>query len=71
MSSASHTHQAVQSRPQAIKYYQAKVDLLRKNLEALQETIQKRQESLNTVTGILQQKVQAQVQATGPGKSLS
>jgi prefoldin alpha subunit len=58
-----------QTRPQAVKYYQAKVELLRKNLEALQDTIAKRQENLNAVTGILQQKVQAQVQATGPGKA--
>jgi prefoldin alpha subunit len=54
---------ASQTRPQAIKYYQGKVELLRKNLEALQETIQKRQESLNTVNAVLQQKLQAQAKA--------
>jgi prefoldin alpha subunit len=52
-----------QTRPQAIQYYETKVDFIRKNLETLQETIQKRQDNLNSLIGIMQGKLQAQAQA--------
>ncbi|KAF7971856.1 hypothetical protein HWV62_20491 [Athelia sp. TMB] len=51
------------TRAQALKHYQTKVEFIRTNLETLQETIQKKQDNLNYLLSILQQKVQAQAQA--------
>jgi len=51
------------TRAQATKHYQSKVDYLQSNLEALQETILKKQESLTFVVNVLQSKIQAQSQA--------
>jgi prefoldin alpha subunit len=53
-----------QSRAQATKYYQSKVDYLQSNLETLQETILKKQEDLTFVTNVLQSKIQAQSQGS-------
>ena len=49
-----------QTRSQATKYYQSKVDYLQSNLETLQETILKKQDDLTFVTNVLQSKIQAQ-----------
>ncbi|KAI0942251.1 hypothetical protein AcW1_002929 [Taiwanofungus camphoratus] len=53
------------SRPQALKHYQSKVDYIRTNLEALQETIQKKQENMNYLINVMQMKLQEQA----PGKN--
>ncbi|EPQ53394.1 hypothetical protein GLOTRDRAFT_131403 [Gloeophyllum trabeum ATCC 11539] len=50
------------TRPQAKKYYEAKVDFIRGNLETLQETISKKQDNLNYVMNIIQAKLQAEAQ---------
>jgi len=49
-----------QTRPQATKYYESKVDFIRNNLEALQETIQKKQENMGYLTNVMQAKLQAE-----------
>ncbi|OBZ73373.1 Prefoldin subunit 5 [Grifola frondosa] len=46
------------SRAQALKHYEAKVDYIRTNLEALQETIQKKQDNMNYLINVLQMKLQ-------------
>ncbi|KAI0919947.1 hypothetical protein AcV5_001882 [Taiwanofungus camphoratus] len=46
------------SRPQALKHYQSKVDYIRTNLEALQETIQKKQDNMNYLINVMQMKLQ-------------
>ncbi|KAK7696492.1 hypothetical protein QCA50_001149 [Cerrena zonata] len=51
-------------RAQAVKHYQAKVDYIGSNITSLQETIQKKQENLNTILNILQSKLQAQTVST-------
>lgn len=51
------------TRPQATEYYESKVSFIRKNLENLQETIQKRQDNLNSLISVMQSKLQAQAQA--------
>ncbi|KAI0324560.1 Prefoldin-domain-containing protein [Cubamyces sp. BRFM 1775] len=48
------------TRAQAMKHYEAKVDYIRTNLEALQETIQKKQENMNYLINVLQMKLQQQ-----------
>ncbi|KAI0925401.1 hypothetical protein AcV7_005656 [Taiwanofungus camphoratus] len=48
------------SRPQALKHYQSKVDYIRTNLEALQETIQKKQDNMNYLINVMQMKLQEQ-----------
>ncbi|KAI0739867.1 Prefoldin-domain-containing protein [Daedaleopsis nitida] len=48
------------TRPQALKYYEAKVEYIRGNLEALQETIQKKQEFMKELIAVLQMKLQQQ-----------
>lgn len=50
----------VQTRAQALKHYESKVEYIRMNLEALQETIQKKQENMNYLINILQMKLQQQ-----------
>ncbi|CCM02729.1 uncharacterized protein FIBRA_04836 [Fibroporia radiculosa] len=47
------------SRAQALKHYEAKVDFIRTNLEALQETIQKKQDNMNYLVNVMQAKLQA------------
>ncbi|KAI9068565.1 Prefoldin-domain-containing protein [Trametes sanguinea] len=53
------------TRAQAMKHYESKVEYIRTNLEALQETIQKKQENMNYLINILQMKLQQQA---GSGK---
>ncbi|KAI1788232.1 Prefoldin-domain-containing protein [Ganoderma leucocontextum] len=48
------------TRVQALKHYESKVEYIRTNLEALQETIQKKQENMNYLINILQMKLQQQ-----------
>lgn len=50
----------LQTRAQATKHYEEKVEYIRTNLETLQESIQKKQENMNYLTGVLQAKLQAQ-----------
>ncbi|KAH7925743.1 Prefoldin alpha subunit [Leucogyrophana mollusca] len=50
------------SRAQAIKYYEAKVDYIRTNLDSLQETISKKQDNMNYLVNVMQAKLQAQSQ---------
>lgn len=57
---ASHMFPCSQSRPQALKHYQSKVDYIRTNLEALQETIQKKQDNMNYLINVMQMKLQEQ-----------
>ncbi|KAM5541534.1 hypothetical protein V8D89_004724 [Ganoderma adspersum] len=52
------------TRAQALKHYESKVEYIRTNLEALQETIQKKQENMNYLINVLQMKLQQQ----GSGK---
>jgi prefoldin alpha subunit len=54
-----------QTRPQAVKHYQNKVEYIRTNVDSLEETIQKKRENMNYLTGVLQQKIQVETQA-GP-----
>ena len=53
-------HRIHQTRAQATKHYSAKVEFIRTNLEALQETIQKKQENMNYLINVLQMKLQQQ-----------
>ncbi|EIN04514.1 Prefoldin-domain-containing protein [Punctularia strigosozonata HHB-11173 SS5] len=55
------------SRQQATKYYQAKVDFVRGNLETLQDTITKKQENLNFLLTVIQSKLREETQAAGKG----
>ena len=52
-----------QSRKDATKHYQDKVDYVRKNLETLQETLQRKQDNLQLVGQIMQSKIQQASQA--------
>ena len=49
-----------QTRAQATTHYKSKVDYLGTNLEALQETIQKKQDNMNLLVNIMQSKLQAE-----------
>ncbi|KIM44050.1 hypothetical protein M413DRAFT_443110 [Hebeloma cylindrosporum] len=53
------------TRAQASKHYADKVDYIRTNSDTLEETIQKKRENMNYLTGILQQKIQEET-AGGP-----
>jgi prefoldin alpha subunit len=48
-----------QSTAEATAHYKGKVDFVTKNLESLQEAIQKKQENLNYLVSILQVKMAA------------
>lgn len=52
-----------QTRAQALKHYESKVDYIRKNLETLQDTLQKKQDNLSYLITIMQSKLQAQANA--------
>ena len=54
---------SMQSRKEAIKHYESKIDFIRGNLETLQETIQKKQENMTLLVNIMQSKLQAQAAA--------
>ncbi|RDB22025.1 putative prefoldin subunit 5 [Hypsizygus marmoreus] len=48
------------TRAQALKHYEAKVEYIRTNLDALEETIQKKRDNMGYLTNLLQSKLQAQ-----------
>ncbi|KAI0641679.1 Prefoldin alpha subunit [Trametes maxima] len=48
------------TRAQALKHYESKVEYIRTNVEALQETIQKKQDNMNYLISVLQAKLQQQ-----------
>lgn len=50
----------MQTRAQAVKHYEAKVEYIRTNLETLQETLLKKQDNLNVLVNIMQSKLQAE-----------
>ncbi|KAL0947988.1 hypothetical protein HGRIS_010615 [Hohenbuehelia grisea] len=51
------------TRAQAVKFYSAKVDYIRSNLETLEETLLRKRENMNYLMSIMQSKAQAQSQA--------
>lgn len=55
----------LQTRAQALKHYDAKVDYIRTNLEALQDTISKKQDNMNYLVNIMQMKLQEQAGPKG------
>jgi len=52
-----------QTRPQAVTYYNEKVDYLESNLSSLEDLITKKRDNQNYVVSLLQAKIQAQVEA--------
>ncbi|KAH7886753.1 Prefoldin alpha subunit [Phlebopus sp. FC_14] len=48
------------TRAEATKYYEAKVELIRTNVETLSDTIQKKQDNMNYLINVMQAKLQAQ-----------
>jgi prefoldin alpha subunit len=60
---------APQSTAEATAHYKGKVDFVTKNLESLQEAIQKKQENLNYLVSILQGKIAAKDTDTVATKS--
>ncbi|KAJ9115509.1 hypothetical protein QFC22_005267 [Naganishia vaughanmartiniae] len=52
-----------QTRKQAIDYYTEKVTYVQKNLEKLQETIERKQDNLQSCVSVMQMKLQAERQA--------
>ncbi|KAK7452130.1 subunit of tubulin prefoldin [Stygiomarasmius scandens] len=48
------------TRPQALKHYKGKVDYIQKNLETLEDTIQKKRDNMNAIMGVMQAKLQSQ-----------
>ncbi|KAI0260623.1 Prefoldin-domain-containing protein [Gloeopeniophorella convolvens] len=48
------------TRAQAVKHYEQKIDFIKSNLDALQETIQKKQDNMNYLVSVIQSKLQAQ-----------
>ncbi|TFK98341.1 Prefoldin alpha subunit, partial [Pterulicium gracile] len=53
------------TRPQALKYYRGKVDYLKKSIEGLQETIQKKQDNVQYIVSVLQNKIGQEAGASG------
>jgi prefoldin alpha subunit len=48
-----------QTRAQAVKHYEDKIEYIKKNLDTLQETIQKKQDNLNYLVNVVQSKLHA------------
>jgi len=60
---------AVQSTADATVHYKGKVEFVTKNLESLQEAIQKKQDNLNYLVSIVQSKAaEEREQASGTAK---
>ncbi|KAF9233260.1 Prefoldin alpha subunit [Melanogaster broomeanus] len=57
------------TRAEATKYYEAKVEFIRNNLETLSETIQKKQDNMNYLINVMQAKLQAQAQGSSKAAS--
>ena len=54
------THERVgQTRAEAVKHYEDKIEYIKKNLDTLQETIQKKQDNLNYLVNVIQSKIHA------------
>ena len=60
---SSHTQPFPQTCPQAVTYYNEKVDYLESNLSSLEDLITKKRDNHNYVVSLLQAKIQAQVEA--------
>ncbi|CAK5269463.1 unnamed protein product, partial [Mycena citricolor] len=52
------------TRPQAVKYYSAKVTYIQTNLDTLEETIGKKRENMGLLVNVMQSKLQQQQQST-------
>jgi len=60
----------IQTRPQAVQYYNEKVDYLKSNLDSLEDVMGKKRENHSYIVSILQAKIQAQVEVDAqPTKS--
>lgn len=47
-----------QTRAQAVKHYEQKIEFLKTNLDTLQDTIQKKQDNMNYLVNVIQSKLQ-------------
>ncbi|KAI0247532.1 Prefoldin-domain-containing protein [Lactifluus subvellereus] len=47
------------TRAQAVKHYEEKIEYIKKNLDGLQETIQKKQDNLSYLVNVIQSKLHA------------
>ncbi|KAL9708976.1 subunit of tubulin prefoldin [Leucoagaricus gongylophorus] len=54
------------TRPQAVQYYNEKVDYLKSNLDSLEDVMGKKRENHSYIVSILQAKIQAQVEVDAP-----
>jgi hypothetical protein len=50
---------ARQTRPQAVKHYEEKIEYIKTNLDALQETMQKKQDNMSYLVNVIQSKLQS------------
>jgi prefoldin alpha subunit len=50
---------ARQTRTQAVKHYEKKIEYIKTNLDALQETIQKKQDNMSYLVNVIQSKLQS------------
>jgi prefoldin alpha subunit len=50
---------ARQTRAQAVKHYEEKIEFIKTNLDALQETIQKKQDNMSYLVNVIQSKLQS------------
>jgi prefoldin alpha subunit len=48
----------LQTRAQAVKHYEQKIEFLKTNLDTLQDTIQKKQDNMNYLVNVIQSKLQ-------------
>ncbi|KAH8977606.1 Prefoldin [Lactarius hatsudake] len=48
-----------QTRGQAVKHYEQKIEFIKTNLDTLQDTIQKKQDNMNYLVNVIQSKLQA------------
>ena len=53
-----------QTRAQAVKHYEQKIEFIKTNLDTLQDTIQKKQDNMNYLVNVIQSKLQAGVVAS-------
>lgn len=47
-----------QTRAQAVKHYERKIEFIKTNLDTLQDTIQKKQDNMNYLVNVIQSKLQ-------------
>jgi prefoldin alpha subunit len=48
-----------QTRAQAVKHYEVKIEYIKANLDALQETMQKKQDNMSYLVNVIQSKLQS------------